>query len=235
MTEGYCLDYDDCPAAGDSRYPATTFEELTYSFQYLSGKNSSGGCTPPKQPSSVVGDSTNSFCIDPTYIAPISQYFADLTNGILPSFVFIELGYGENDEHPGSGNNILNGQVDVPPNGAPTIHCDLSSGDPGTNPDDAAAEQGFAAQLGFRVPNMIIPPFTIAHYAGHNPMDHTAIIKFVENRFIGSSAHLTARDAAQPNLLDFFDFTDVPWATPPAPVADESLGVNTCTPASMGP
>ena len=57
-------------------------------------------------------------------------------------------------------------------------------------------------------------------------MDHTAIIKFVENRFIGASAHLTARDAAQPNLLDFFDFTNVPWATPPtppAPVTAESL------------
>ena len=48
-------------------------------------------------------------------------------------------------------------------------------------------------------------------------MDHTAIIKFVENRFIGSSAHLTHRDAAQPNLLDFFDFTSTPWATPPTP------------------
>ena len=44
------------------------------------------------------------------------------------------------------------------------------------------------------------------HYVSHVPMDHTAIIKFVENRFIGGSAHLTARDAAQPNLLDFFDF-----------------------------
>jgi hypothetical protein len=48
-------------------------------------------------------------------------------------------------------------------------------------------------------------------------MDDTAIIKFVENRFIGSAAHLTNRDAAQPNLLDFFDFNAVPWADPPAP------------------
>jgi hypothetical protein len=42
-------------------------------------------------------------------------------------------------------------------------------------------------------------------------MDHTAVIKFVENRFIGSSTHLTARDAAQSSLLGFFDFTNVPW------------------------
>jgi hypothetical protein len=69
-------------------------------------------------------------------------------------------------------------------------------------------------------------------------MDHTAVIKFVENRFIGSSTHQTARDAAQSKLLGFFDFTNVPWATPPtppAPVTPSSLGYNLCTPASMGP
>jgi phospholipase C len=308
VTEGYCLDYDDCPTSGNSRYPASTFEELTYSYQYLSGLKSSGGCTSPKELSSVVGDTTNSFCIDPTRIAPVSQYYIDLTNGTLPSFVFIEAGYGENDEHPGSGNNILAGQTEmakvinafmaspewsdsvfflaydevggpydhVPPvpghsndfsdasmGAIPDIstiavnpdkyfpcvstggvvpstppYCDLSSDSPGANPDDAAAKQGFAAQLGFRVPNMIISPFTRAHYVGHMPMDHTAIIKFVENRFIGSSAHLTARDAAQPNLLDFFDFTDTPWATPPTPptpASEESLGSNTCTAWNMGP
>ena len=40
--------------------------------------------------------------------------------------------------------------------------------------------QGFAAQLGFRVPNMIISPFVRRHYVSHTPMDHTAILKFVE-------------------------------------------------------
>ena len=75
--------------------------------------------------------------------------------------------------------------------------------------------QGFAAQIGFRVPNMIISPFTRKHYVSHTPMDHTAVIKFVESRFINSSAHLTNRDAAQPNLLEFFDFNAVPWSTPP--------------------
>jgi hypothetical protein len=69
-------------------------------------------------------------------------------------------------------------------------------------------------------------------------MDHTAVIKFVENRFIGSSAHLTPHDAAQPNLLEFFDFNNVPWATPPTPptpVTAESLGYNPCTPAKVWP
>jgi len=122
--------------------------------------------------------------------------------------------------------------------GTATLHCDLASNDPGANASDAAAKQGFAAQLGFRLPNIIISPFTRRHYVSHTPMDHTAIIKFVESRFIGSAAHLTPHDAAQPNMLEFFDFTDVPWATPPTPptpVTAQSLGYDPCTPTSMGP
>ena len=107
-----------------------------------------------------------------------------------------------------------------------------------SNSADAPAQFGFAAQLGFRVPNMVISPFTRKHYVSHLPMDHTAIIKFVENRFLGSSVHLTSRDAAQPDLLDFFDFTAKPWLTPPtppAPVTPTSLGYNPCSPTLMGP
>jgi len=101
--------------------------------------------------------------------------------------------------------------------------------------------QGFAGQLGFRLPDLVISPFSRRHYVSHIPMDHTAVIKFVESRFIGPNAHLTARDAAQPNLLDFFDFTTPPWATPPTPPTPVSLtdpsspGYNTCQPANFGP
>jgi phospholipase C len=95
--------------------------------------------------------------------------------------------------------------------------------------------EGFAAQLGFRVPNLVISPFTRKHYVSHIPMDHTAVLKFVQNRFIGASAHMTARDAAQPDLLDFFDFTNVPWQNPPPtatlPTPPE-IG-STCTPSVM--
>jgi phospholipase C len=305
VTDDLCLDGDDCSSSANANYPATDFENLSYSYQYLYQNPTKAACTAPTQPSSVVGDASNSFCIDPDHIAPLSSYFSDLTNGTLPSFSFIEAGYGNNDEHPGSGQSILAGQAQVanivnsfmsspewkdsvfflgydegggpydhvppvpgqsndntatslgtipdissiavnpdmynpcvPAGGTATLHCDLLSTDPGANAGDAAAVSGFGAQLGFRVPNMIISPFIRKHYVSHTPMDHTAIIKFVENRFIGASAHLTARDAAQPNLLEFFDFNGVPWATPPtppAPVTAESLGHDPCTPASLGP
>ena len=122
----------------------------------------------------------------------------------------------------------------VPPGGAPpTLHCDLHPGDPGVSPGDAPATQGFAAQLGFRLPNMVISPFTRKHYVSHIPMDHTAVIRLVETRFIGVSAHLTARDNTQPALMDFFDFTNIPWATAPNPPPPSTSG--TCDAANMGP
>jgi phospholipase C len=46
-------------------------------------------------------------------------------------------------------------------------------------------------------------------------MDHTAILKFIETRF--NLPSLTARDAAQADMSEFFDFVNVPFATPPAP------------------
>jgi phospholipase C len=300
VTQAGCL--VGAPCTG-SPYPATNFASLSYSYKYLYANTAGASCTGTTQPSSVVGDSTNSFCIDPNHIAPLSTYFSDLTNSTLPSFAFIESGNGNNDEHPGSGQSILAGQTQVahimnslmaspewgnsvfflsydegggpydhvppvpghsnantdaslgsipdisqiavnsdaykpclPSGGTATLHCDLNANDPGEHSSDAPAQQGFAAQLGFRVPNLIVSPFTRKHYVSHTPMDHTAIIKFVENRFIGSSAHLTAHDAAQPNLLEFFDFTVTPWATPPTPptpVTDQLLGYNSCTPITM--
>ncbi|HEY1985607.1 MAG TPA: alkaline phosphatase family protein [Terracidiphilus sp.] len=305
VTQNLCLASNPCPnSTASGVYPATTFSSLAYSYQYLYENPSHAACTGTTKASSVVGDSTNSFCIDPNHVAPLSQYYTDLTNNTLPAFGFIESGSGQNDEHPGSGQSILTGQTQVAnivaaltkssswknsafflsydegggpydhvppvpgysnqntdaslgtipdiksiavnpdsykpcfPSGAATLHCDLVANDPGTKSTDAAAVNGFAAQIGFRVPNIVISPFTRKHYVSHTPMDHTAIIKFVESRFLGSSTHLTARDAAQSNLLEFFDFTNIPWATPPAPptpVSPATLGYDPCTPTSMGP
>ncbi len=304
VTEGGCVGGSAC-GSGNSNLPDTTFLSLSYSTHFVYANASHAACTGTTQPSSVWGDTSNSYCVDPNHIAPLSQYYTDVKNNTLPAFAFIESGSGLNDEHPGSEQSILTGQAEVakvvnalmtspswassvfffgydegggpydhvppvpghsndytdsslgsipdissiavnpdsyipcvPAGGTPTTHCDLYASDPGAKSTDATAQKGFGAQLGFRVPNMVVSPFTRRHYVSHIPMDHTAIIKFVENRFIGSSAHLTARDAAQPNLLDFFDFTNTPWATPPTPptpASPSSLGYNPCSPTLMGP
>ena len=68
---------------------------------------------------------------------------------------------------------------------------------------------------GFRVPLIVISPFTKPNYVSHTVMDHTAMLKFIETRF--NLPSLTARDAAQVDMSEFFDFVNVPWATPPTP------------------
>jgi phospholipase C len=68
---------------------------------------------------------------------------------------------------------------------------------------------------GFRVPLLVISPFTKKHFVWQKVADYTAILKFIETRFKLSS--LTKRDAAQPDMTEFFDFTNPPWLTPPSP------------------
>ena len=308
LTEGGCTEVDgDCGnQTNPSLYPVTTFSDFSYASKYLYNNPTQAPCVAPTVGSSAVGDTSNSFCIDTTHIAPVSQFLTDAAAGTLENFSYIEPAFGRSDEHPGSGQSIFTGQAavanlinqfmaspswadsvfflsfdegggpydHVPPvpnhsndyttianmgflplgnipdiasiavnpdsyfpclGNPATAHCDLNSVDPGAVPTDAPAVQGFAAQLGFRLPNLVISPFTRKHYVSHVPMDHTAIIKFVENRFVGPTAHLTSRDAAQPDLLDFFDFNAVPWATPPA---SSSIPVppavgSTCTASTM--
>jgi phospholipase C len=68
---------------------------------------------------------------------------------------------------------------------------------------------------GFRLPLIVVSPFTKRHYVSHTVADNTAILKFIETRF--GLAPLTKRDAAQMDMAEFFDFVNAPWATPPSP------------------
>jgi phospholipase C len=256
--------------------PATTFLYFTYSSHYI---YRSGG----------------HWVIDSTHVAPLSQYYTDVSSGALPHFAYIETNYGVSDEHPGSGQSIFKGQQfvaqlinalmgssswsssvfflsydegggpyeHVPPvpghtgqntdsslaplegdvsriavnpdsywpclptmPGDYTNHCDLRSSDPGAHSNDVPKVYGFAGQIGFRVPNMIVSPFTRKHYVGHVVMDHTAVLHFLEERY--NLPPLTARDVVQPTLYDYFDFANPPWATPPSGVPTPPPVGSTC-------
>ena len=176
---------------------------------------------------------------------PLSQYFTDVANGTLPQVSFIEQKSGI-DEHPGAEINVQVGaqhtaqiinslmtspswkdtvfiyavdefggafdhvapQLPVPsPDGL--MPTDLQPGDQVIQPP------GDFTRTGFRVPMMVISPFTKKNYVSHTPADNTAILKFIETRFGLQS--LTARDAAQMDMTEFFNFATPPWATPPSP------------------
>jgi phospholipase C len=100
-------------------------------------------------------------------------------------------------------------QPAVSPDGIAPI--DLQAGDICTT-DSTGPTCDFKI-TGFRVPMIVISPFTKKNYVSHTVADYTAILKLIETRF--SLPALTERDAAQMDMTEFFDFQNVPWATPP--------------------
>jgi phospholipase C len=75
---------------------------------------------------------------------------------------------------------------------------------------------------GFRVPLIVVSPFAKKSYVSHTVADYTAWLKLVEKRF--GLSNLTARDAAQMDMTEFFDFVNVPWKTPPANIPTQPTG-----------
>lgn len=100
--------------------------------------------------------------------------------------------------------------------------------------DGANASSGVCsfATTGYRVPLIVISPFSKKNYVSHTVYDHTAILALIEKRF--GVPPLTNRDAAQADMsADFFDFTNKPWATPPTPPTQNTNG--TCSTAAPTP
>jgi len=81
---------------------------------------------------------------------------------------------------------------------------------------------------GFRLPLIVISPFARKNFVSHQVRDYTAILKLIETRF--NVPALTQRDAAQPDMSEFFDFANKPWAVPPAPPAQLMSGQCSLTP-----
>ena len=170
-------------------------------------------------------------------IVPLAQYLTDAANGTLPAVSFIETSPGL-DEHPGKNVQIGAAYVATLVNAlmasaswadsAFILSWDESGGlydhvppAPAVKPDNispvdlAGHIPGDFDRTGFRLPLLVISPFTKPHYVSHNPADYTAVLKFIETRF--NLPSLTNRDAAQIDMTEFFDFAAVPWLIPPTP------------------
>lgn len=88
-----------------------------------------------------------------------------------------------------------------------------------TNPPDP---KGDFTRYGFRVPMMVVSPFSKKHYVSHTVTDSTAALKMIEARF--GLPNLNHRDTAGMDMSEFFDFQGKPWATPPTPPAQPTNG-----------
>jgi phospholipase C len=158
---------------------------------------------------------------------PVAAFLADAAAGTLPAVSFIDPGFaGEatgttNDDHPF--NDIRNGEVFLD-----SLYRAVSSG-PGwrntvfiINYDEwggffehvpppvgavTAAEQalGYTDGLrGFRVPCVVISPWSQQREAPRGVFDHTSILKMIEWRF--GLQPLSVRDAQARNLARVLDF-----------------------------
>lgn len=189
----------------------------------------------------------NTWSQDQSNVRSISSYYTDVQNeSSLPSVVFIErAGVTGLDEHPL--NNVQEGAANtkkiidalmnspawsssafiltydeggglydhVPPVVMPapdSISPMLKSGD----------LPGNFTTSGFRVPLIVISPWSKPHFVSHVNRDHGSILKLIETRF-GLPA-LTQRDAQADDMTEFFDFSSPHWLTPPALPAQPTTG-----------
>jgi phospholipase C len=174
---------------------------------------------------------------------PVAEFFADCAAGTLPHVSYVDPRFiGENeglsaDDHPHA--DIRNGEfflnaiyeaVTSSPNWPSTvlvINYDEWGGffdhvPPGLAPIPRSdASLGSDGRRGFRVPSLIISPWSRRGAVTHGVYDHTSILKMIEWRW--SLRPLTIRDSTANNLAEALDF-DHPnlvapsFVVPPGPL-----------------
>lgn len=114
------------------------------------------------------------------------------------------------------------------PDGVPPQDICTSSSDPRcteaalTHTAPPFDPDGDFTRYGYRVPLMVISPFTKPNFVSHTVTDYTAWMKFVETRF--NLPNLNARDVIASDMTEFFDFQNPPLLTPPANPPVDSKG-----------
>jgi phospholipase C len=168
-------------------------------------------------------------------VVPVDQFFADATAGNLPGFAIIDPGWltssGENPQ------NIVHAEVfaasvvqavmDSPAWPRTLLVWTFDEGGgyydhvpppaavapDSTGPDwPAPAYHGFA-QYGFRVPAVVVSPWSRPDHVTSVVHDHTSILAMVERKW--NLPALTHRDATASDLSDFLDLSHAAFATPP--------------------
>ncbi len=146
------------------------------------------------------------------HIVDLSQYDRDIESGTLPSVSYV-VSSGSSESPPG---RVTDGQTLVRRMAAglaksrywPTSAFMWTySGWGGYYdhvPPPAVDQYGY----GFRVPALMISPYSRRGVVDHSPMDYTAALRFIEDNW--GVASLGTRDAASTGLASAFDFTAPP-------------------------
>jgi len=151
----------------------------------------------------------------PNHIQYGANYVSELINGLMASSSWKDSAFILTYDEDGGLYDHVSPQPTVSPDGIKPK--DLSPGDICTQSTGPTCDFVYT---GYRVPLVVVSPYTQKNYVSHNVADTTAILKFIETRFNVSA--LTKRDAAQPDMTEFFDFSDPVWLVPPTPPAQNT-------------
>jgi phospholipase C len=184
---------------------------------------------------------------------PIADFFANCAAGTLPDVSFVDprfVGEAEGtsgDDHPHGdirdGEAFLNSvyqAVTASPNWPRTalvINYDEWGGFFDHIPPSAApippadAALGSDGLRGFRVPALLISPWSPRHTVAHGIYDHTSVLKMIEWRW--GLRPLTVRDASANNLAEVLDFAHPRLKAPAYRVPAGPFGA--VCPGSSGP
>jgi phospholipase C len=153
----------------------------------------------------------------PTDIQLGANYVSSLINGLMSSTSWKDSVFILTYDEFGGFYDHVSPQSAVSPDGIKPV--DLLPGDPCTTTTGPTCDFVYT---GYRVPLIVVSPYTKKNYVSHTVADTTAILKLIETRFAVPA--LTKRDAAQIDMTEFFDFSNPAWTTPPSPPTQNTSG-----------
>jgi phospholipase C len=153
----------------------------------------------------------------PTNIQLGANYVSSLINALMQSPSWSDSAFILTFDEYGGLNDHVSPQRTVSPDGIKPV--DLMTNDLCTYSTGPTCDFTYT---GYRVPLIVVSPYTKKNYVSHTVTDFTAILKLIETRF--KVPALTKRDAAQIDMTEFFDFANPPWMTPPVPPVQHTNG-----------
>jgi phospholipase C len=153
----------------------------------------------------------------PTNIQLGANYVSSLINALMQSPSWSDSAFILTFDEYGGLNDHVSPQRTVSPDGIKPV--DLMTNDLCTYSTGPTCDFTYT---GYRVPLIVVSPYTKKNYVSHTVTDFTAILKLIETRF--KVPALTKRDAAQIDMTEFFDFANPPWMTPPTPPVQHTNG-----------
>ncbi len=154
---------------------------------------------------------------EPNDIQRGANYVSSLINGLMTSSYWPDSAFILTYDEGGGLYDHVSPQATVSPDGIKPV--DLLPGDICTQTTGPTCDFVYT---GYRVPLIVVSPYSQKNYVSHTVADLTAILKFIETRF--NLPALTKRDAAQMDMTEFFNFSNPVWLTPPTPPTQTTDG-----------